>query len=173
MLRGCLYGALYGRGMSTKFWAWSESKSVPDHKIRPEMAILIWKSWRAVGHDGVTLKYLWNLTKYVKVCIITIMMIVIVWQMCLWPVSRSFPNLWPHWKSFVQAESNTFLLFIQQLRVLVCSLRHTSHLKDQCILAQGPFTLKWPASQPSSWQYTIMTFAKVFHKTHLLSLQFS
>ena len=25
---------------------------------------------------------------------------------------------------------------------------HTSHLKDQCILAQGPFTLRWPAFRP-------------------------
>ena len=39
-----------------------------------------------------------------------------------------------------------FLLFIQQLKVLVHSLTPTSNLEGQYILTQGHFVLRWPTS---------------------------
>ena len=37
-------------------------------------------------------------------------------------------------------------LITQQLKILAHSLTYTSPLEHQDILAQGPFTLRWPAS---------------------------
>lgn len=48
-----------------------------------------------------------------------------------------------------------FPLFIQQLKILVCSLRYTSHPQGQYNLTRGPFTLRWPASWPATVQSII------------------